>query len=108
MLSSLYKTLIDDLVGRNYSIMASEGIEPNMAVSLVYGAGDNTKLSENGVGVSVYTTREPGNMTSSMTSSYPSYGNTSYTTLAGNLSEDDNSSVRPDAFCLLDNNEMTQ
>ena len=105
MFRSLYKTLIDDLVGRNHSIMANEGIEHNITESLVYEARDNTQFGENGVGVSVHTAMQPVNM-SSMSYSY-SYANTSYAPLNTGFSMDYDNSLVPKPFHLLNNNEMT-
>ena len=113
MFRSLYKSFIDDVIGTNHRIMASDG--GNIAESIVSETRDITKFRETGNSVSVYTTSPPDNV-SAMTQGYT---NTSLVDLPTNetlqtmdcgnetwCSMDYNESW-PDAFTLMSNNEMT-
>ena len=114
MFRSLYKSFIDDVVGTNHSIMASDGgVEHKVAESLVSETRDITKFRETENSFSVHTTSPPSNM-SAMTQSYP---NTSYIPMNSTLqtldcgnettcSMDGNESWQMEAFHLMNNNEM--
>ena len=118
MFGNHYKTLIDDLVGRKDSIMASEATGKNVGENLVYESRDITRLNENGMGVSFYVTAQPASM-SSMALSYANTSNASLNNTAIHCG-DGNASIcngtefgnhgfefRNNFFHLENNNEMT-
>ena len=116
MFNSLYKSFIDDVIGTNHSIMASDGggVEHNVAESLISETRDITKLRETENSFSVHTTSPPANM-SAMTQAYPNTSHipmneTLQTVDCGNetsCSMDHNESWHVEPFHLMNNNEMT-